>query len=246
VLFLVGAGACLLTFLFARGVQQSYLVMAGKPLSARAGDSGPGAGIQLQKYERLVYPYSVIPGGVRNREELLANIKHDPVVASHFADFVAGQARMVTMEVTKSVYVSYRLKNQVFWTSKPVKIPQGETLITDGRDYARARCGNRISVLPQAPVAEEEPEPESFDIPMLAKLEPVELPSVPEPRLELREFAPVTPYFPMPAPKVLPFYYRPLFVISPRAEVIVPEPGTSGLLLLGLAGIIIFWFIRKK
>jgi hypothetical protein len=190
--------------------------------------------LPVREYERVVYPYSVIPGGVRNRGELAANMSSDRVVAEHFADFSVGQARMVNLEVTRNVYVSYRIRDKVFWTSKTLKIPKGETLITDGRSFARSRCGNRISVEPQAPVSEEEPEPESFDIPVLARAEPGELATLPPSGLELREVTPVVPYFPVPPPKILPYYYRPLFVVSPPPEILVPEPSGWSLLLTGL------------
>ncbi len=244
VLFLVCAGACLLSFLFASVFRNAAPTMVFRPPApSSATELIPR--IQPQKYERIVYPYSVIPGGVRSREELAANMGNDQVVAAHFADFAVSRARMVKMEVTKNVYVSYRIRDAVFWTAKAIKIPEGEALVTDGRDYARARCGNRISVLPQAPVSEEEPEPEDFDIPMLARMEPPNLETLPESRLELREFSPITPYFPAPPPRILPYYYRPLFVVSPSGH-IIPEPGTLGLLLVGLAALFIIRFARKN
>jgi len=243
-LFLIGASACLLSFFVARALRNPAVTMTyGPPAPSRAAEMVPK--IQPAKYERIVYPYSVIPGGVRSREELAGNMSNDRVVADHYAEFAVSQARMVKMEVAKNVYVSYRIRDKVFWTAKAIKIPQGEALITDGRDYARARCGNRISVLPQAPVSEEEPAPEVFDIPVLASVEPPDLGTLPESGLELREFSPIEPSFPVPPPKILPFYYRPLFVVSPP-DIAVPEPGTLGLLLAGLAALFIVRLRRRK
>lgn len=202
--------------------------------------------LPVRGYERVVYPYSVIPGGVYSREELAANMSSDRVVADHFADFSVGQARMIRLEVTQNVHVSYRIRDRVFWTSKTVKIPKGETLITDGRSFARSRCGNRISVEPQAPVSQEEPEPESFDIPVLARAEPEELGTLPPTGLELREVTPIVPYYPVPPPKILPYYYRPLFVVSPPPEIFVPEPPAWSLLLAGLITILTMRFFRFR
>lgn len=239
---------CLLTYVFAKALRHPAATVTYAPAAvSRAPEWTPeGLGIQARKYERIVYPYSVIPGGVRSREELAANVSVDRIVAAHFADFSVSQARMINLDVAQNVHVSYRIRDKVFWTAKAVKIPEGETLITDGRNFARSRCGNRISVAPQAPVSEEEPEPESFDIPMLARAEPGEMGILPESGLELREITPIIPYYPVPPPKILPYYYRPLFVVSPPPDIVVPEPGAWSLLLTGLGVLFVARFFRKK
>ncbi|MDR1728350.1 MAG: PEP-CTERM sorting domain-containing protein [Acidobacteriota bacterium] len=138
----------------------------------------------MAQYERKVFPYSVIPGGVRSREELSANVRTDKVVTAHYADFDVSKARLVQAPSTRFMYVSYRLKNKIYWTSKKIRIPQGETLITDGTCEARTRCGNRVSATPQTPVSENEPDVESFDIPQMAsmdlpQLDPLVVPGLP-------------------------------------------------------------------
>src|SRR5215467_132697 len=53
-----------------------------------------------------------------------------------------------------------------YWTRRPMRIPNGEVLLTDGRLYARARCGNRISETPLGPAIlppEAEPTQAAFD-----------------------------------------------------------------------------------
>jgi hypothetical protein len=201
---------------------------------------------QPVKNERMVYPYSVIPGGVRSREELAENFVKDPVVASHFADFGISQSKIVRAEETQFMHVSYRMRNKVYWTKKTVKIPKGESLITDGRDTARTRCGNKVSVLPQEPVSDEEPPVETFDIPIIAETPSPELDRITESDLEWR---PDTITIPPPAlrePKILPYYYRPLFVVNPSTPPDVPEPGTLVLFGSGLAGILALRLARKK
>jgi hypothetical protein len=98
--------------------------------------------------QRPVYPYSVIPGGVVNARELASAVHRDPVVAAHYSDFHAASARLMRLPSGRQVYVSYRLGDHVYWTSKKVTLWAGETVLTDGIHLARTRCGNRISEVP--------------------------------------------------------------------------------------------------
>jgi hypothetical protein len=218
----------------------------------------------IAKRERPLYPYSVIPRGVRNRGELAAKIVEDPVVADHFADFNVSEAKVFQTKETSYMYVSYRLNNKIYWTAKKIKIPQGEPVITDGRCDVRARCGNRISASPLAPISGEEPVLESLDMPEITPDPPemaLESPifepkafddrislalAIPPPMIE-----PSTPFLDI-APPVLsteksgwqwPYHYRPLVVLGTQA---VPEPGSSSLLLLGIIGCVAYRFIKNR
>jgi hypothetical protein len=197
--------------------------------------------------DRTVYPYSVIPGGVLSREELANRILNDRVVADHYAKFAVGKFKIVKSEETQLMHVAYRIRDKVFWTAKKLKIAKGETLITDGNNnFARTRCGNRVSAVPMEPVSEtEEPSVEIFDNPVLAMVEEPELPTLPETRLDLRDIPISEPYIPVHRPPVLPYYYRPIFVIRPNHSV-VPEPATLGLLSIGLIALITVRIARKK
>ena len=90
------------------------------------------------------YPYSVIPGGAYNRDELRNSIEKDKVVQVHYADFDLSSTTAVTLAEDRFQYVSYRIKNRVYWTHKKIRIPKGEVLLTDGKHFARTRCGNRL------------------------------------------------------------------------------------------------------
>src|SRR5688572_6581112 len=122
-------------------------------LSAAALDDAPA-----------VYPYSIIPGGAQSTEELRRAIEKDPVVAAHFAAFDLSRTRVETLETPRVAYVSYRTGQDVFWTRKPVVIPAGERVFTDGTNTARVRCGNCLSESP-GPVSVDEPPAEVLDTP---------------------------------------------------------------------------------
>lgn len=101
--------------------------------------------------EPAVYPYSVIPGGITTVAELKSAMKSDPLIASHFQSVDFTTLRMIRAANPRSVYVSYRIGNSIYWTKHRVTVPQGETLFTDGTRTMRTRCGNDISDTAQAP-----------------------------------------------------------------------------------------------
>jgi hypothetical protein len=96
------------------------------------------------------YPYSIIPGGAYSPAELRLVTEKDPQIRDHYADFNVRNARLVVLTEDRYEYVSFKLHQRIFWTRNRLKIPKGEILLTDGSHYARTRCGNRLSVKPQA------------------------------------------------------------------------------------------------
>lgn len=242
ILTLGGVFACLFAFVFLKSVN-----IASGPARISSTSSFQIPDLQEKflpsNYERVVYPYSVIPGGVHSREELAANMSRDSVVAAHYADFNVSQARIVKADQTRFMHVSYRVQDQVFWTAKKVEIPEGEALITDGEETARARCGNRVSAVPVEPISEDEPIIETFDLPRMASVEAPDLGPVAQLNLELREYSPIES---VPIdPNILPYYYRPLFIVSADSTT-VPEAGTLSLLMVGLGSLFVLRFVRKK
>jgi hypothetical protein len=137
-------------------------VVAGTPaaVSRPASFSVP---VVASSKSRRVYPYSIIPGGVSDRNELLRMIKTDKVVAAHYASFEVNKVREVTVTKPRAVYVSYRKGDKVYWTAKKLMLAEGETLLSDGSSDIRTRCGNRISDVPQLPVEAKGPTPGELD-----------------------------------------------------------------------------------
>ncbi|MGA9884814.1 MAG: hypothetical protein WBQ34_13935 [Candidatus Acidiferrales bacterium] len=211
--------------------------------------SGYQPGIALP--QRRLYPYSVIPGGVYNAQELRNAVAHDPLVAMLYANFDVSKARVVRLMRDREVYVSYRFGGHIYWTKKRLLLRAGETVITDGQHEARTRCGNRISETPMQPVRQDEPPdaavngPPSF--PLLAdNSEPPPLLALDPPVLD-----PVAPGMTMlpppgsPPVSVIPPPYFPIVGGGPSSfpnitppppppPVATPEPSALSLLVLGL------------
>jgi len=106
----------------------------------------PGARVSAAaRALRPNYPYSVIAGGAYSPAELRYANDRESLVRRHYADFDIHNARLVVLNTNRYQYVSYRLNDHIFWTRHRLLIPRGEVLLTDGRNYARTRCGNRLS-----------------------------------------------------------------------------------------------------
>lgn len=129
--------------------------------------AAPVPDIGLRWPQRPVYPYSVIPGGVRTVPEFKEALLRDRVAAAHYAGFDISRSRVLELKVAKTAYVSYRIKDRVFWTSRTVRLLQGEPVITDGVHYARARCGNRIANVIQGEQWAYEPTESEMDDPVV-------------------------------------------------------------------------------
>jgi len=112
------------------------------------------------------YPYSVIPGGIRDAAELREMAARDYVVRRHFAGFDYHRARVIRAKESRAVYLSYRVRDRVFWTRKKVRLHAAELLLTDGKITARTRCGNQVSETPKSEVSDEEPAEDVLDQPV--------------------------------------------------------------------------------
>ena len=112
---------------------------------------------------RVVYPYSVIPGGVYSPEELAAASATDPVVTAHYGDVVAAAMRVEKVDAPREAYMSYRLGDRIYWTKRKLALHDGERVLTDGRVTVRARCGNRLADEPMLPTSDAEPPVDAFE-----------------------------------------------------------------------------------
>lgn len=114
---------------------------------------------------RPVYPYSIVPGGIEDANDLKRAAERDPVVGAHYAGFDYDHARVVRLTLDRTAFVSYRIGNHIYWMRRRITLHKGEKVITDGHMTARGRCGNRVEEKPQQEAAANEPAPEKFEQP---------------------------------------------------------------------------------
>jgi len=149
---LLGVGACTAAVLHQGEPAVQRLLHAG-PAGTPAGEKGVKIAAHVESNgTRRIYPYSIVPGGVGDRAELARVVQADKVVAAHYASFEVDKAHAVTVAKPRFVHVSYRKGDQVYWTAKKVQLAEGETLLSDGHNEIRGRCGNLISETAMLPV----------------------------------------------------------------------------------------------
>ncbi len=205
-----------------------------------------------------VYPYSVVPGGVKNPDDLRYAALRDYVVRRHYAHFDFGNAHLIRATEAREVYLSYRIRDTVFWTRRKIRLRLGELMLTDGKITARAGCGNQISDTAKPEVSEEEPAEDVLDQPVAAVqsapslpirpvLAPPELPGGGPIAPTLFAGAFIFPYVPAGVP--LPSGQCPADdqVVHghcrPKRHPVVPEPSTIALAGCGMA--LILWRYRR-
>jgi len=113
---------------------------------------------------RPVFRHSIVPGGVRSREEVVAAMAKDVVVKAHYVSVKPAALRQVQLSAPLKVHVSYRVGNNVYWTKRPLTVAAGEFVLTDGSVTIRERCGNLLSAQPLGPTQVGEPDPNEFEM----------------------------------------------------------------------------------
>lgn len=188
--------------------------------------------------DRKVYPYSVVPGGVKDARELKWAAEHDAVVAAHYAGFDYDHARVVRLTLARTAYISYRIGNKVYWTRHRVSLKKGETVITDGKITARTRCANRVEEVPQQATSQSEPPAAKFEEPVQPSTgTAISTPPVPfessllnrVPPPGLGPAPPLTLYDPFGNGNVVPIFPPPVpEVCEPGSNKKKPGSGTVG------------------
>lgn len=100
---------------------------------------------------RPVYRHSVVPGGVHSDREAQTAAHRERIVAAHYQGLNLTKLTPVALDHPVDRYVSFRRDGRIYWTSRRMRVPKGELLLTDGESLVRARCGNRLSETPQEP-----------------------------------------------------------------------------------------------
>lgn len=153
---------------------------------------------RMPRVEKAVYPYSVVPGGVWSKEDVARAAQSDTVVADHYGEINTDQVRPVTVVKPARAYVSYKKNGKVYWSSRKISLHQGETLLTDGSQCVRGRCGNRLSDVPREPVLPPDQEPDEKALNSNPELT-LDAPAANEPVFEFPTTGTRIPVLPRPA-----------------------------------------------
>jgi len=177
----------------------------------------------VAKSKGVVYPWSVVAGGVDSPESIRAAAAADPVVAEHYGEIDPNFLHAQRLTEKREGHVSYRIKDKVYWTRRKVALAAGELVLTDGKSMVRGRCGNLVSPVARGPVA-----PPALEPPEIAMDTPVpaaQLMAVPPfpdlaETVETNTFVnPLPPSDPKEALSLLP---------SPEAEQPMPAAWVTG------------------
>lgn len=178
-------------------------VLDWQPTAAPAARQRVRTELLLKEEKRKVYPYSVVPGGAKTAAEAKSAMS-DPAIECHYAAFDLTKLKQETLTADLLGYMSYRVGDQIYWTTKLLRIRAGESIFTDGIHIARGRCLNRYSKTPMLPTRRQEPSEITFNTPVelplpsltLAKIPLPEPPKLPPP---LEELTPEVPTLPPPS-----------------------------------------------
>jgi hypothetical protein len=213
ILLLAGAGVC---------AKQLYVLYHPEALQLRVA-------VPVCRAARDIYPFSIIPGGVINSQELAASMNHDPVAREHYEGIEPERLWPTEVQQPMMAYVSYRKGDKVFWTDHKVQIAAGEKVLTDGVNLVRGRCGNRIAFKRPTPLPATVSPPEGPppDIVFEAPLPGLMPPSITEPMLPAATVA---------QNQVQPKNWEPpIWCCSAKSTPNpVPEPGTLALVGSGI------------
>jgi hypothetical protein len=233
------------------------------PERAKASQPVAGRGLRVVAEDPAAasapsHPYSVIPGGIRSEKQLAMVLASDPLVAKHYAGFDLAKFHFIRLRQGREAYVSYRLGDMIFWTSRKIPLFAGEMLVTDGTHLARARCGNRVSAVPLQPTSAFQPSDLALATPIIhltpvsPKMPPLTGPSVHLLPTGIPGDGDGFPIFPVvfipPGGGGGPVGGGPVYPPPGDAPLPTPEPGTLLLFSSGLAMLSIkyLWNLRRQ
>src|SRR5687767_744613 len=81
---------------------------------------------------RPVYRHSVVRGGVYSHGEATAAANADAVVRAHYKPLSVYKLMPVVLDRAVDRYVSFRHDDRIYWTTRCVRVPKGELLLSDG------------------------------------------------------------------------------------------------------------------
>jgi len=215
--------------------------------------------VRPEQPRKVVYPYSIVPGGVHSIAELKAAMAKDPVVSAQYAAFRIEYARIMRLDRDRKMHVNYRRGDDVYWTQREVRLSKGELVITDGSRIALARCGNLISDDVVDPSSADEPTEAQLFTPIHIAYSPgdpvsddrfpeFQLPENPNAPPSVTNIQPIggsTPTIVLPSgPLPYPHENPPP---PPNPHIVkTPEPGSAILLLAGLMALFLIQIARPK
>ncbi|HTU43761.1 MAG TPA: PEP-CTERM sorting domain-containing protein [Bryobacteraceae bacterium] len=212
--FLIVAICAVVSALSVHVIVQSLRQTA--PLTRRTVASGAQVSAAARAL-RPNYPYSVIPGGAYSPAELRFVNDRDSLVRNHYSDFNMNDAHLVVLTADRYQYASFRLNHHIFWTRHRLLIPKGEVLLTDGHNYARTRCGNRLSNTAKADTTPLQPPDSVLSLPPFSP-ELLKGPIALAPTPPIGELAQRYPVLPFESPRLAPY-----LPTGTEAELRLPE-----------------------
>lgn len=242
---------------------------------------GPSAGVDAHRAHRGVAQtedrwFGLCPRkSVASLDEFRRVVASDERLTAYYRGFNWTEARLVTTDAPRLVYVAYQKAGALARTRRPMLLPKGDTLVTDGVIQARTYCCNEVFEPVDAlasPRSEPDPAASLPSIPLLwdpqflSFLAPPAAPAAPavpasSPPATGEDGAPralATPPVegvlpPPPAPGHIAFSgVAPSGTIPPsdpprRPRTVVSEPSTVALLSLVLAGLVwCRWWARRR
>jgi hypothetical protein len=168
---------------------------------------------------------------IHSAEDFQRTVQGDAVLSRHFSGFNWENVKIGKQDEEISAYVTHRKGDVIKETSKPIRLPKGDGYITDGVRVVRTFCCNDINMTPSAG------KPESPPVAMTPSAGAPELPPV---SMSAEEIPPQ--FLTVGGSPGGGSFSRSNRV--PSTPTPIPEPATTLLFGIGLAGLVAM--LRRK